>query len=367
MKPFSKLDDLDRRRPDRLSARRRSTPSAARPARAAPCCASGGARGSAACLRGRAVMKTPVPGTRTAASPRRLSKNASSGTSVSASRSVDELAARVPRRHHARRRPPATQQRKPAAVLDLDDVRAEEREIDRRGTTPATLAGQPHAPAPPLARHDVRQQRRDHHRRRHGHAVGGREIGRRAEAEHQADGGEHQHPVDFGDVDLPFFVRRGVVDVEARRVAELNGLLRQRERAGDDRLRRDDGGDRRRARPADTAPSAAPGGRTDTRARRDRRAAARPARNSSATSAGSDEREPGDADRLPAEVAHVGVERFAAGDREEHGAERDERGRVRGRRRKRRRSIGSIESQHDGLRDDVRHAERGDRRRTRRS
>ena len=34
--------------PDRRSARRRSTPSAGRPARAAPCCASGGARGSAA-------------------------------------------------------------------------------------------------------------------------------------------------------------------------------------------------------------------------------------------------------------------------------------------------------------------------------
>ena len=40
---------------------------------------------------------------------------------------------------------------------------------------------------------------------------------------------------------------------------------------------------------------------------------------------GHDEREPGDADRAAAEVAHVGVERLAAGDGEHDRAEDDER------------------------------------------
>ncbi len=40
---------------------------------------------------------------------------------------------------------------------------------------------------------------------------------------------------------------------------------------------------------------------------------------------GEDEREPALADRVRAEVAHVGVERLGAGDREHDAAERDER------------------------------------------
>ena len=71
-----------------------------------------------------------------------------------------------------------------------------------------------------------------------------------SKAEHQADRGEHQQPVDPRDVDLPHLVRRGVHDLHARAVAELHRLPRQRERAGDQRLRRDDRRPASRARPA---------------------------------------------------------------------------------------------------------------------
>ena len=42
-----------------------------------------------------------------------------------------------------------------------------------------------------------------------------------------------KRPVDLRDVDLSHLVRRRVLDVETRRVPELDGLLRQRERARD--------------------------------------------------------------------------------------------------------------------------------------
>ena len=64
--------------------------------------------------------------------------------------------------------------------------------------------------------------------------------------------------VDLRHVDLAHLVRRGVLDVEARRVAELNGLPRERERAGDQRLRRDDRRHRRQRPPAAAAPTTAP-------------------------------------------------------------------------------------------------------------
>ena len=47
-------------------------------------------------------------------------------------------------------------------------------------------AGDPEAPPPALAGHDVEQHRRDHHRRGHRDAVRGGEIARGAEDEHQS-------------------------------------------------------------------------------------------------------------------------------------------------------------------------------------
>ena len=118
-------------------------------------------------------------------------------------------------------------------------------------------------------------------------------------------------------------MRRGVLDVEARAVAELNRLPRQRERAGDQRLRRDDRGGGGEADQREAAPSRRQqeerllGGR---RVAQQQRALAEVVQEQR----GQHEREPGQPDRPLAEMAHVRVQRFAAGDDEEHGAEHGE-------------------------------------------
>ncbi len=114
-------------------------------------------------------------------------------------------------------------------------------------------------------------------------------------------------------------LRRSLPDVQARQPTELNRLPRHRKGAGDDRLAGDDGGDRRQHDE-----------------RREQRAGAKPVKNIAVgRSAGKDDRGlagviedeagkhdgmPGEPYRLGAEMAHVCVERFGAGDAEENAA-----------------------------------------------
>src|SRR5450759_3705673 len=114
-------------------------------------------------------------------------------------------------------------------------------------------------------------------------------------------------------------------DLHARTVAELHGLLRERECARDESLRRDDRGDRceRDQRILERA------GRQQEeridRARRvpqDQRALAEIVRQQRRQH----QEEPGEADRPLAEVSHVGVERLRSGDGQDHGSEENESG-----------------------------------------
>ncbi|MGC4081236.1 MAG: hypothetical protein QM736_03740 [Vicinamibacterales bacterium] len=57
---------------------------------------------------------------------------------------------------------------------------------------------------------------------------------------HDRDRADGERPVHLRHVYLADFGRRGVLDVETWSVSELDRLTRQRERAGDERLRRDD-------------------------------------------------------------------------------------------------------------------------------
>ena len=109
-------------------------------------------------------------------------------------------------------------------------------------------------------------------------------------------------------------------DLHAREVAELDGLPRQREDAGDDRLRRDDGRHRRQNHQRIERPfrreqieRIVRGGRIADQ----QRALAEVVEDERR----SDDAEPIDLDRLLAEVPEVGVERFAAGGDQEDGAE----------------------------------------------
>ena len=91
----------------------------------------------------------------------------------------------------------------------------------------------PERPLPPFGRDHVQQHRRDDHRHRDGDAVGRGQRARRFEADDDQDRADGEGGVDLRDVDLSHLVRRGVLDVETRRISELDRLPGQREGAGD--------------------------------------------------------------------------------------------------------------------------------------
>ena len=163
-------------------------------------------------------------------------------------------------------------------------------------------------------------QRGDEHARRDGESVRGGEIARGAESEHEKHARHHEGPVDLGDVDLTLLGLRRVADLDAWAVAEVDGLLGEGERAGDQGLGGDDGGHRRQEHEGEERPGwchpeerlvevlAAVledlGALSEVVEQQGRQ----------------DDAEPTEHDRPSAEVAHVGVERLAAGDHEEERA-----------------------------------------------
>ena len=151
--------------------------------------------------------------------------------------------------------------------------------------------------------------------------IGGRQIARRAEQEDEHDHGNHQRPVDEGDVDLPHLPVRRMLDMHARQIAELDRLLRDREGAGNDRLRRDDGRghgkeDQRQRRPLRGHPDQ----RVVERVRRRQQHGALP--EVVEQQRRPDQQVPRDPDRYASEMTHVGIERLGAGDGQDDGAQR---------------------------------------------
>ena len=135
--------------------------------------------------------------------------------------------------------------------------------------------------------------------------------------------GDEQDPVDGRHVDLAGLARRREVDAHARQDAQLDRLARHRIGAGDHRLRCDHRGARRQRQRRHQ-----PGAREEAKERVVERA--RVAHQERALAhvvegeRGQDDAGPGDLDRAPAEVAHVGVERLGAGEREDDRADRRE-------------------------------------------
>src|SRR5450759_414140 len=114
-------------------------------------------------------------------------------------------------------------------------------------------------------------------------------------------------------------------DLHSRTVAELHGLLRERECAGDESLRRDDRGDRRERDQRILERAGRQQEERIDRARRfpqDQRALPEVARQQPRQH----QEEPGEADRPLAEVSHVGVERLRSRDGQDNGAEENESG-----------------------------------------
>ena len=108
----------------------------------------------------------------------------------------------------------------------------EERNEDIRGNLKAAINMQV----------EEEQQRGAHHSQRNGKAVGGFHMRRVLEQQHHDDAAHEHDVVDHGDVELALGLGR-VEDLHVRHKVQTAGLGHQRECAGDERLRGDDGRD----------------------------------------------------------------------------------------------------------------------------
>ena len=180
-------------------------------------------------------------------------------------------------------------------------------------------------PSPLMAGVVEKQQGRDRDRAGHGGAVGVGQRGRGPEREHEGEDGHQQQPVDPRDVDLAHDLFRGVLDAQPRQVPEPPGLVRDRERAADDRLRGDDGRHGGQEHHREPGPY---------RGQQEERVAdaGRVAQDQGALSqviqdaGGEDDQKPGAPDRRAAEVSHVCVQRLGSGDGQDDGGQGEERG-----------------------------------------
>ena len=234
---------------------------------------------------------------------------------------ADQLAAVFPGCHQ-QEHGAAYQQRKPAAVDQLQRVRRKEHHIDREEPGGRSDA-QPQRVAPAVADNEEGQAGRDQHVGAHGNAIGAGQVAGAAEQADRHHDGDEQAPVDERDVDLADFAHIRVQDVQPRQVAQLNHALGGREGAGDQRLRCNHRGGRGQNHQGHQRPfrrhqveRVAHGGRVGQQQRALAKVVQRQRRHHDG--------KPGHADRAPAEVPHVRVQGLAAGHAQHHGAEDDE-------------------------------------------
>lgn len=218
----------------------------------------------------------------------------------------------------------ADQQREPATGGDLRDVGGQEAQVDGE-EQPGERRCLGEGPLPAVSGHRIEQHRGDGHRAGDRESVGAGEVRRGAEPNHQSDATDQQREVDDRYVDLALLVLGGVSDLHPGQVPEQHRLLGQRERTADQGLRGDHGGagrqdDQRHQRPTRTHPVE---GVVDVFGVGQEHGALAEVVEQQA---GQDQAVPAPLDRLAAEVAHVGVQRLAPGDHQEHRAEREESG-----------------------------------------
>ncbi len=236
-----------------------------------------------------------------------------------------ELAAALPRREHGERHD-TDEQREPASVLELRQVRREEQPVDGQEGA-SSGRNQPERLAPLVANDVEEEQRGDRDRPGHRHAV---RVGQRRRCLERDDEGQHRdqkRPVDPRDVDLADRSFGGVRDSHPWEVAELGGLLHDRERAGDHRLR----GDHRRRGGQEHHRELSPA--RDEQEERAADAFCRVAEDQGALpqvaqdAGGKHEDQPDARDRRAAEVPHVRVEGLGSRDGEDDGGQGEERDR----------------------------------------
>ena len=196
----------------------------------------------------------PVPDARNTAVPARAARVRRSMSSRNTRRrqragsrcaSPSILAAEPPGRHDSEDAD-ADREREPAAVPRSSPSSPTKNDRSKAKNSTSSASGRALQPVAPVARHTSKN-------RTDVMAIvpvtampyAAARLARLLNAEHERDARDHEQAVDLGDVDLALGLVRRVDDRDARQVAELHGLARQRERARDQRLRRDDRRERR--------------------------------------------------------------------------------------------------------------------------
>ena len=242
---------------------------------------------------------------------------------VLSQRVVEQTAPLLPG-HHEQEDGPADQQREPAAVEQLEQVGAEKGQVHHKEEARGPDA-QRQRVFPAITDHEERQYGGDQHVQCHGDAVGGRQIARRTEHHHGQHDQREQPPVHERHVDLAGVLDAGVQHLQARQVAQLDDLLGHAEGASNQRLRGDHRGCRRQPDQRHQRPV---GGHHEKRVLHSRRVGQqqRALAKIVERERRHDHGKPGQADRLLAEVPHVGVERLATGHAQHDRAKNDEGG-----------------------------------------
>ena len=156
----------------------------------------------------------------------------------------EQNAGAAPPRIHHQHHQAAERQRHPAALNDFEHIGRQEGQIDQEERHDQSR-GRERRPAPHPPDHDEGHHAGDDHGAGDGDAVSRRQRARRAEQRHQQQHADQQQRIDPRHENLAGRLRRGVAHFEPRQETELDRLAGQRIGAGDHRLARDHGGDRR--------------------------------------------------------------------------------------------------------------------------
>lgn len=153
---------------------------------------------------------------------------------VHATQQAEALA--FPRRHHDEH-DQAQRQRQPAAGDNLVEVGGEQRHVD----TQEAHQNQPYEqliPVPVPVCHRGGEDRRQHHRSRHGNTVRRGQVAGVFEADDNNHDRKIEQPVNERYVDLAGFHFRRMDNAHRREIAQTHSLTGQGEDAGNHRLRR---------------------------------------------------------------------------------------------------------------------------------
>ena len=213
------------------------------------------------------------------------------------------------------------QQREPAAFEKFQRIGREENQIDQQEES--VDRRDQHWIVAPLQGDQRGQQGRNGHQERHRNAIGAGERVRGLEGKHRCDRRDCKQPVHRRHIDLSDRRACRVPDLHARQEVELHRLLRQGICAGNDRLRCDDCGERREDDERVMRPI-----RRELIERIVNRARIGEQQCALAEivqcQGRQNDREPGNADWDPTEMAEIGIHGLTAGYRQEGGAEHEE-------------------------------------------